>query len=183
MNLMAICVILVLSCWNRRRTYIVKRIYALSAVVLTLAAIATALPDAASADGPFRFFAITPCRIFDSRADGDGTVPLPKGLHSLRVQGTCGVPVGAKAVALNVTVVSPNCQGHVILWPAGASEPTVSTLNFLAGESALANGAIAPLGPDSGGADDLSYRYAMPPCPSGTGHIIFDVTGYFATVP
>lgn len=159
-----------------------KRIYAFSAVVLTLAAVATALPDVVSADGPFRFFAITPCRIFDSRADGDGTVPLAKGLHSLRVQGTCGVPVGAKAAALNVTVVQPTCPGHMILWPVGASEPTVSTLNFLANESALANGAIAPLGPDSGGADDLNYRYAMPNCP-GTGHAIFDVTGYFATVP
>ena len=159
-----------------------KRIYAFSAVVLTLAAVATALPDVASADGPFRFFAITPCRIFDSRADGDGITPLANGLHSIRVQGICGVPAGAKAAALNVTVVTPTKPGHITIWPVGVSEPTVSTLNFLANESALANGAIVPLGPDSGGADDVSFRYSMNPAP-GTGHIIFDVTGYFATVP
>ena len=159
-----------------------KRIFVFSATMLALATLLTAVPDVSYADGPFRFFAITPCRIFDSRTDGDGATPLPKGQHALRIQGVCGVPVGAKAAALNVTVDSPTHAGHVTLWPVGASEPTVSTLNFLPNEPALANGAIAPLGPDSGGANDLNYRYAMPNAP-GTGHIIFDVTGYFATVP
>lgn len=159
-----------------------KRIPVLSVTLLAIAVLAAAVPDVAWADGPFRFFAITPCRVYDSRADGDGATPLPNGLHAIRVQGTCGVPVGAKAVALNVTVVSPNRSGHITIWPVGASEPTVSTLNFLAGESALANGAIAPLGPDSGGANDLNFRYSMQNAP-GTGHIVFDVTGYFASVP
>ena len=155
-----------------------KRIHAFSAVVLTLAAVATALPETASADGPFRFFAITPCRVYDSRPG-----PIAKGLHTLRVQGVCGVPVGAKAVALNVTIVGPSGPGYLSMWPVGVSEPLVATLNFVAGEPALANGAIAPLGPDSGGADDLSYRIAIPSQPSGTSNIVFDVTGYFATVP
>jgi hypothetical protein len=159
----------------------VKRIYVLSATLLAFATLMTAVPDVASADGPFRFYAITPCRVFDSRADFDGTTPLANGLHSIRVQGTCGVPVGAKAAALNVTVVTPNRAGHITIWPVGASEPVVSTLNFLAGESALANGAIVPLGPDAGGADDVSFRYSM--TSPGTGHIVYDVTGYFATVP
>lgn len=170
----------VVSYLDRRRTYTVKRIYVFSAVVLILAAVATALPDVASADGPFRFFAITPCRVYDSRAGS--APPLARGLHSIRVQGACGVPVGAKAAALNVTVVLPNGPGHIVLFPVGAAEPTVSTLNFLAGESALANGAIAPLGPDNGGANDLNFRYAIAD-PGNSGHIIFDVTGYFATVP
>jgi hypothetical protein len=169
----------VLSCgilFDRRRTYTVKRIYAFSAVVLTLAAVATALPEVASADGPFRFFAITPCRVYDSRPG-----PLNNGLHSIRVQGVCGVPVGAKAATLNVTVVGPTQPGHITLWPVGVSEPVVATLNFVANEPALANGAIAPLGPDSGGANDLNFRYSM--LNPGTGNIVFDVTGYFATVP
>ncbi len=155
-----------------------KKAYALSAVVLTLAAFAAVLPDFASAAGPFRFFAITPCRVYDSRAGS--APPLSNGPHSIRVQGLCGVPVGAKAAALNVTVVTPNRDGNIVLWPVGEAEPGVSTLNFKAGESALANGAIAPLGPDNGGANDLNFRYLMNPAP-GTGHIIFDVTGYFAT--
>lgn len=159
-----------------------KRISIVKAILLAGFTFALVLPDIAWADGPFRFFAITPCRVYDSRADGDGITPLANGPHSIRVQGVCGVPVGAKAAALNVTVVTPNRSGHITLWPSGGSEPGVSTLNFLAGESALANGAITPLGPDNGGADDLNFRYSMQNAP-GTGHIIFDVTGYFATVP
>jgi hypothetical protein len=150
---------------------------------LTVLAVASSLALSLAAPtlaqtGPFQFHAITPCRIFDSRTDGDGATPLSNGPHSLRVQGVCGVPSGAKAAALNVTVVSPNRDGHIVLWPAGGSEPTVSTLNFLAGEPALANGAIVPLGAGAGGSDDLSYRYSMAN-PPGTGHIVFDVTGYF----
>ena len=134
-----------------------KRIYVFSATLLALATLLTVVPEPAQAAGPFRFFAITPCRIYDSRTDGDGATPLPNGVHTLRIQGVCGVP-------------------------GGASEPVVATLNFLANESALANGAIVPLGPDNGGANDVSFRYSMNPAP-GTGHIVFDVTGYFATVP
>jgi hypothetical protein len=104
--------------------------------------------------------------------------PLNNGLHAITVQGACGIPNEAEAVALNVTVVSPTRAGWVTLWPFGASEPVVSTLNFVAGEPALANGAIVPLGPH--GTTDLRIRYAMTGGP-GTGHLIFDVTGYFAS--
>ncbi|HYN20057.1 MAG TPA: hypothetical protein VE078_03780 [Thermoanaerobaculia bacterium] len=157
-----------------------KRIYAFSGVMLTFAVLATIIPDIAWAEGPFRFFAVTPCRVYDSRAGN--APPLPNGPHSIRVQGVCGIPVGAKAATLNVTVVSPNRNGHIVLWPVGVSEPLVATLNFVANEPALANGAIAPLGPDNAGANDLNFRYSMQN-PPGTGHIVFDVTGYFATVP
>lgn len=159
-----------------------NRISIVKAAVLAFVILVPALPDSLWADGPFRFYAITPCRVYDSRTDGDGTVPLSNGPHTIRVQGVCGVPVGAKAAALNVTVVTPNRSGHITLWPVGVSEPLVATLNFLANETALANGAIAPLGPDNAGADDLNFRYSMAN-PPGTGHIVFDVTGYFATVP
>ena len=148
-------------------------------VLLAVFAVAGLLAvDAARADGPFEFFGVTPCRVFDSRTDGDGLTPLPNGVHSLRFQGVCGIPVGAKAVTINVTVVTPNKNGHVTIWPVGTSEPVVSTLNFLINEPALANGAIVPVGPDNGGANDVNFRYSMQAGP-GTGHIVFDVTGYF----
>ena len=152
-----------------------KRIHVFSVTLLAFAVLATAVPDIALADGPFQFFAITPCRVFDSRSGG--APPLPNGVHGIRVQGNCGVPVGAEAAVVNVTVVAPNRAGHITLWPTGISEPLVATLNFLASEPALANGAIVPLGPDGGGANDLSFRYSM--SSPGSGHIVFDVTGYF----
>ena len=155
----------------------VKKLFPVRLAMVFLVALVSA-PLASWADGPFQFFALTPCRIFDSRADGDGITPLSNGVHTLRIQGVCSVPVGAKAVALNVTVVSPNRDGHITLWPVGAAEPTVSTLNFLTGEPALANGAIVPLGAGAGGTDDFSYRLSMAN-PPGTGHFIVDVTGYF----
>jgi hypothetical protein len=148
-------------------------------VLAAIAAIALGLAAPAVAqNGPYQFHSVTPCRIFDSRTDGDGITPLANGVHTLRVQGTCGLPSGAKAATLNITVVTPNRDGHITIWPVGASEPTVSTINFLANEPALANGAIVPLGPGTAGADDVSYRYSLANAP-GTGHIIFDVTGYF----
>ena len=159
-----------------------NRISIVKATVLAFVILVPALPDTSWADGPFRFFAITPCRVYDSRGPSQTNPPLSNGLHSIRVQGVCGVPVGAKAAALNVTVVTPNRSGHITLWPSGVSEPLVATLNFLANETALANGAIVPLGPDNGGANDMNFRYSMQN-PPGTGHIVFDVTGYFATVP
>jgi hypothetical protein len=65
------------------------------------------------------------------------------------VQGLCGVPVGAKAVTVNVTAVVPSGPGFLTLYPSGIATPVVSSLNFAAGELALGNGAIVPLADQS----------------------------------
>lgn len=151
----------------------------------SLALAALVSPGLAFADGPFQFHAVTPCRVVDTRTvsatQGTDGNPFARGAHSFRIQGQCGVPVGAKAATLNATIVSPNRNGDVRMWPAGSAEPVVSTLNFLAGEPALANGAIVPLGPDGGGVDDLGVRLSMqnPAVPTPTTHFVLDVTGYF----
>jgi hypothetical protein len=64
----------------------------------------------------------------------------------------------------------------MVLWPTGGSVPLVSTLNFAAGEPAIANGAIIPV---AVGTPDLSVTYGT--CCGGTfsTHLILDVTGYF----
>src|SRR3954469_14479523 len=94
-------------------------------VLAAIAAIALGLAAPTLAqNGPYQFHAVTPCRIFDSRTDGDGITPLANGVHILRVQGVCGLPSGAKAATLNITVVTPNRDGHITIWPVGASEPT-----------------------------------------------------------
>jgi hypothetical protein len=94
-------------------------------------------------------------------------------------QGLCGVPVGAKAITANLTVVGPAKAGDMAMFPTGGTVPQVSSLNFAALEPALGNGAIVPLGPS--GAPDLSlgtYILLNGTVP-GTAHAVIDVTGYF----
>jgi hypothetical protein len=147
-----------------------------------------ALPGAADptsftvSGGATSFFrTVTPCRVFDTREPGpqtaQGALPNP-GPHQFRIQGDCGVPVGATAITANVTVVSPTAAGDLRLFPASAGQPLVSTLNWSAGETAIANGAILPLAPVASPAEkDLAMAIGM--VGSGAVHVIIDVTGYF----
>jgi hypothetical protein len=149
---------------------------------LAVAALSLA-PAPAQAAGPFQFHAITPCRVFDTREAGGQTTGAPLSSstqHLFRIQGQCGVPVGAKAVSLNLTVVGPTRGGDMRLYPANVT-PTLndpSTLNYNQGEPALANGAILPLAPVVSGSDkDVKILIGM--IGTGTVHALFDVTGYF----
>jgi hypothetical protein len=147
---------------------------------LILFAAATVLTvSTASAAGPFQFYSVTPCRLADTRnpANGQGTGgPALVGLQTRNfpVRGLCGVPSDAQAAALNVTVVGPTNSGHLTIWPYGSGMPFVSTLNYATGEPALANGAIVPLGADS--TFQISVFAGIP---SGTVHLVLDITGYF----
>src|SRR5262245_14220244 len=105
----------------------------------------TALP--ALADGPFQFFPVAPCRVVDTRgavATNGGPALASNTTRTFRMQGNCGVPNGAKAVSLNVTVVQPGSAGWLGVYPATGFSGT-STINFNAGEFAIANGAIVPV--------------------------------------
>lgn len=130
----------------------------------------------AVADGPFRFYPLTPCRLIDTRQ------PTPNPMNSgttreFKIRGTCGLPTDAKAAALNVTIATPNQKGHIRAFPSDVALPNISTLNFAGGENAVANGAIIPMPADTASATDMSiYLYMVAP---GTGHMVVDVTGYF----
>ncbi|HSD28753.1 MAG TPA: hypothetical protein VLL75_15730 [Vicinamibacteria bacterium] len=94
------------------------------------------------------------------------------------------MPVGAKAATLNVTAVNPTNTGRFTAYPSGVAAPTVSTINFPAGTTALANGAIVPL--STGVACPAGYvpatcDLAVKPFVVGGGsvHLVLDVTGYF----
>lgn len=138
----------------------------------------------AGAEGPFQFNSLTPCRVFDTRVAGTQTNGQPlanPGPHNFRIQGNCTVPNGAKAVTLNVTITQPNVGGDVRIFPSGAGQPVVSTLNYNANEAALANGAIVPLAVVSQPTDkDLSIVLGMAAAAgAGRVHVLVDVTGYF----
>jgi plastocyanin len=120
------------------------------------------------------FNTLSPCRVVDTRdpAGPYGGPALQAGAARVFViTGQCGVPAGARSVAFNVTVLQPTAPGYITLYPAGASLPLASTLNYREGQI-RANNAAAPLG--AGGALAVF-------CGQGAGstHLIVDVTGYF----
>ena len=144
--------------------------------------------SAASAAGPYQFFSVTPCRIADTRGNGFTGLSGPPALaagspRNFPVLGLCGLPSDAKAIAFNVTAVSPSMDGFIKIWPFNTGQPNVSTLNFTAGEPAIANGAIVPTcvgattcTPDPTFQISVVYGTAAP---GGSTHLILDVTGYF----
>lgn len=144
-----------------------------------IGASAAFLTPAAQAGGPYQYHSLTPCRIADTRFNS-GTTNGGPALHTnsarnFQIQGTCGVPVGAQAATLNLTIVTPamtSPNGFLTVWPSGSAQPTVSTINFTNSDTALANGAIVPL---SANAQDMSVYFGG----AGTVHLIIDVTGYF----
>ena len=114
----------------------------------------------AEAQTGLQYFAVTPCRTVDTRT-GNGGIVSASVQREFTIKGTCGVPGTAKAVSLNLTIVTPDTAGFFSLWPAGFDFPVVSTINFIAGST-----------------PDLSAAYG-----TGTGagqtHVLLDVTGYF----
>ncbi|HEV7669326.1 MAG TPA: hypothetical protein VGS22_12435 [Thermoanaerobaculia bacterium] len=117
------------------------------------------------------FFTVAPCRVVDTRIGSGGI--LSSGVpSSYPVAASCGIPLTARAVAANVTVVGPTGPGVFTLYPNGSSPPATATLNFGAGQT-RANNAILSLGPDG--------AIAVSPFVAGGGqaHLVLDVAGYF----
>jgi hypothetical protein len=137
----------------------------------------------ASAAGPYQFYSVTPCRIADTRGNGftgpSGPPALvagsPRNFPIVAVW-NCGVPTDAKAAALNVTAVGPTMEGFLKIWPFNTAIPAVSTINFAAGEPAIANGAIVPLAADPSFQISVVYGAAVA---GGSVNLILDITGYF----
>ncbi len=149
--------------WNARALFIVASVMA-----------AGFIARPAQAQTGLQFYAVTPCRAADTRTGFGGILPAST-LRNFTIKTVCGVPGTAKAVSVNVTVVTPSSDGFFFVWPAGGAVPGVSTINFNAGEPAIANGAIVPLGV---GTPDLSGAYGTA-LGTGTAHVVLDVTGYF----
>ncbi len=120
---------------------------------------------APSGTSPLSLYTFNPCRVLDTRQgagafSGQITVPV--------ASSPCEVSTGAKAYSLNATVVPSGALGYLTLWPAGLSQPVVSTLNAPDG-AVTSNMAIVPT---SNGSIDA---YA-----SATTQLILDISSYFA---
>ena len=125
--------------------------------------------------GTTSFYAVTPCRVLDTRnPDGEyGGPALAAGApRAFTVHGTCGIPAAAKAISVNITVVGATTAGSVSLYAAGISRPMTSTINYATGQ-VRANNAVVTV--NAGNGKMAGYAGQA----SGTVHIIVDVNGYF----
>jgi hypothetical protein len=140
-----------------------------------------AMATSSEAGGPFRYTTITPCRLVDTRNPNGpygGPALSNNGQRTFLAQGSCGVPVGASAISINLTAVDPTVAGHLTPFPNGIGVPNVSALNFIAGQT-VPNGAIVPLGDASTPGGDLVIRAGFAALPASV-HVLVDITGYFA---
>ena len=152
----------------------------------TAASAAGGIQTMTDVTGPRAFVGVAPCRIADTRGLGfsgqAGPPALNTGPRVFQISGTvagiptqCGIPATAEAVSFQFTIVSPNTAGNLVAWPGGTA-PTISVLNWSAGETALGNGTIVPLSPS--GSLSVQINAAVG---GATGNLVLDVNGYFAT--
>ena len=128
---------------------------------------------AAATTSGLAFYPVTPCRVVDTRnATGPfgGPILSAGSTRSFAISSSaCNIPSAAQAYSLNITVVPPAPLGYLTAWPAGQTQPYVSTLNSSNG-AIIANAAIVPAG--TGGAISIYV--------SDSTHVIIDINGYFA---
>ncbi len=117
--------------------------------------------------GGLSLYAITPCRVLDSRLP-TGTPPFNKTIDVNVTASSCGVPAAAQAFVFNATVVPPGPLGYITMWPQGESQPLVATLNAVDG-AITSNLAIVP-----------TTNGSISVFPSAPTHLVLDLFGYFA---
>jgi hypothetical protein len=130
--------------------------------------LASAASNAVTARAPW-FTGRTPVRVLDTRTTVGGHHGT-LGARATLTLAVPGLPVGATAVALNVTVTNPSTAGNVTVYPGGAPLPLASNLNYLAGQT-IPNMVMVPLGP---GNTVTFYNSA------GTVNVIADLLGSYA---
>jgi hypothetical protein len=99
-----------------------------------------------------RYVGLAPARLFDSRVGqttvdsiGAGGGRLAAGSTTvIQITGRGGVPLGAKAAALNVTAVFPSSAGYLSVFPCGSQRPNASNVNYV-GSDVVPNAVITEL--------------------------------------
>ena len=117
--------------------------------------------------GGLSLYALTPCRVLDTR-NSASRAPFTNSIDVSVVLSGCGAPAAAQSFVFNATVVPPGPLGFLTMWPQGTTQPLVSTLNAVDG-SITSNLAIVPT------TNGLISSFASNPA-----QLILDISGYFA---
>ncbi|WP_157031847.1 hypothetical protein [Kitasatospora cheerisanensis] len=124
-----------------------------------------------SAAGTSTYASATPLRLLDTR-NGTGArqgVVGPDGIVSFQVNGVGGVPYGATAVVLNLTVTDPTATGYLTAYPHGTNRPGVSSVNYTPGGT-VSNPVVVPV------VDGRVTLYNS----TGSVNVTADLTGWFS---
>jgi hypothetical protein len=124
--------------------------------------------------GPYSFYAITPCRLFDTRTVAGSPAIQASGTadRSFIVASTCGVPADARSISANVTVTNVSAGGTLSIYRGDGQETGTTTVALNAGVT-RANNAMLQLALDGSGTIKVQNTS------TGTADLIVDVNGYF----
>ena len=117
--------------------------------------------------GQAAYVSVQPCRLVDTRLNS-GYSSIDALTLQIAARGVCGVPSNATSLALTLTVDRPQSAGYLTAWPADQARPTVSNVNFNAGQ-VRANSSITRL--------DSSGRFRV--FTSVPSQVVVDVVGAF----
>lgn len=149
-------------------------------------AVAVGAKTLGSTTGDLVFTAVTPCRIVDTRVAGgpiaaNGSrnfvgVAVSAGANFTSQGGSatdCNVAaIGASAIAINVTAVTPTGAGYATVYRSGDTRPLAAGLNYTAG--AIVNNSVVVGIPNPLGITDFSiYTFAQ-------SDYVVDIVGYFS---
>jgi hypothetical protein len=115
-----------------------------------------------------------PSRVYNTRI-----TPGPFGPTETRfvpVAGAGGAPGGAIGVVLNATATGATTGSYLSVWPAGLTQPTVSSINWGPGETVPNFVGVAMLSTGGTAGQLAIYNDA------GSVDVLVDVTGYFYPV-
>jgi hypothetical protein len=119
--------------------------------------------------GGLSLFPLTPCRVLDTRnPNPTGGQPFSGQLDVNFTASNCGAAPSAQGFVINATVVPTGALGFLTLWPQGATQPLVSTLNALDG-AVTSNLAIVP-----------TTNGSISAFVKGVTHLLYDLSGFFA---
>ena len=117
--------------------------------------------------GGLSLYNLVPCRVLDTR-NPQGSPPFTGTLDVNVAASACGAPVFAQSYVLNATVVPQGLLGYLTLWPQGATQPLVSTLNAL-DATTTSNMAIVP-----------TTNGSISAFADGSTYLVLDISAYFA---
>src|SRR6266576_3539758 len=117
--------------------------------------------------GGLSLYNLVPCRVLDTRNPA-GSPPFAGTLNVNVAASACGAPGSAQSYVLNATIVPQGALGYLTLWPQGAAQPFVSTLNAW-DATVTSNMAIVP-----------TTNGSVSAFATASTHLVLDISAYFA---